>query len=125
MVIFMTKMTYVDALTMVLAMEDVKANDALTDKLKALQNSLAKKGSSKDKKPTAKQKENEGIKARILALMEAEPTRLFTVTELCKAFEEADISNQKMSALLRQLIAEGKVDRVEEKRKAFFSLARD
>ena len=45
MVIFMTttKMTYATALDMVLAIEEVKANDELVEKLTALKTSVSKK----------------------------------------------------------------------------------
>lgn len=82
---------------------------------------LAKKNSA-DKKPTAQQTANEGIKAAIVEAME--PNRLYTVTELQKSVEAcADLSNQRVSALLRQLKDEGAVIRTEDKRKAYFSKA--
>lgn len=82
---------------------------------------LAKKNSA-DKKPTAQQTANEGIKAAIMEAME--PNRLYTVTELQKSVEAcADLSNQRVSALLRQLKDEGAVIRTEDKRKAYFSKA--
>jgi predicted transcriptional regulator len=37
--------------------------------------------------------------------------------------EGENITNQKVSALLRQLVLEGVVTRTEDKRKAYFSLA--
>jgi predicted transcriptional regulator len=77
---------------------------------------LARKNST-EKKPTAKQTENEGIKQNILEVME--DSRLYTVTELQKACGIE--TNQRASALLRQLIADGKVARTEDKRKAYFS----
>ena len=125
MVIFMTttKMTYATALDMVLAIEEVKANDELVEKLTALKTSVSKKSTSKSGKPTAKQKANEEIKAKILALMaSAEPNRLFTISEICKMYTDEELSNQKVSSLMRQLVAEGKADRVEDKRKAYFSV---
>jgi hypothetical protein len=36
----------------------------------------------------------------------------------------AELSNQRVSALIRQLKEEGKVERFEEKRKAVFRIAR-
>ena len=124
MVIFMTttKMTYATALDMVLAIEEVKANDELVEKLTALKTSVSKKSTSKSGKPTAKQKANEEIKEKILALMATEPNRLFTISEICKMYTDEELSNQKVSALMRQLVVEGSVDRVEDKRKAYFSV---
>lgn len=82
---------------------------------------LAKK-SGGAKKPTAQQTANEGIKAAIAEGME--PDRLYTVTEIIKEVDAcADMTNQRVSALLRQMKDEGIVIRTEDKRKAFFSLA--
>lgn len=125
MVIFMTntKMTYATALEMVLAIDEVKANDELAEKLTALKESVSKKSTSKSNKPNAKQKANEEIKEKIMEILFAEPTRLFTISEICKAYTDEELSNQKVSSLVRQLVAEDKVKRTEDKRKAYFSIA--
>ena len=82
---------------------------------------LAKKNAS-DKKPTAQQVANEGIKAAIVAGMT--PNCLYTVTEIQKEIPEcAGMSNQKVSALVRQLKDAGLVVKTEDKRKSYFSLA--
>ena len=82
---------------------------------------LAKKNSA-EKKPTAQQTANEAIKAAILEGM-AEGAK-YTITDLIKNVPEcADLTNQRVSALVRQLVDEGKVVRSEDKRKAYFSLA--
>ena len=82
---------------------------------------LAKKNSA-EKKPTAVQVANNGIKTDILEGM-VEGT-LYTITDLIKTIPAlADLTNQRVSALVRQLIADGKVERIEEKRKAYFRLA--
>ena len=125
MVIFManTKMTYATALDMVLAIDEVKANDELTEKLTALKESVSKKSTSKSNKPNAKQRANEEIKEKIMEILFAEPTRLFTISEICKLYTDEELSNQKVSSLIRQLVAEDKVKRTEDKRKAYFSIA--
>jgi predicted transcriptional regulator len=52
-----------------------------------------------------------------------ERNRIYTVTEVIKSVPEcADLTNQRVSALLRQLVDAGKVKRTEDKRKAYFSL---
>ena len=125
MVIFManTKMTYATALEMVLAIDEVKANDELAEKLTALKESVSKKSTSKSNKPNAKQKANEEIKDKLMEILFAEPTRLFTISEICKLYTDEELSNQKVSSLIRQLVAENKVKRTEDKRKAYFSIA--
>ena len=82
---------------------------------------LAKKNSA-EKKPTAQQTANDGIKTAILKGME--DGKLYTISDLLKAIPEcADLTNQRVSALVRQLKDEGKVVRTEDKRKAYFSKA--
>ena len=82
---------------------------------------LAKKNAS-DKKPTASQVANESIKQAILSGMA--PDRFYTITELQKEIPEcAEMSNQKVSALVRQLKDSGAIIKTEEKRKSYFSLA--
>ena len=82
---------------------------------------LARKNSS-EKKPTAQQVANDGIKAAIVAGMI--PNRLYTITEIQKEIPEcAELSNQRVSALIRQMKDDGIVIRTEDKRKAYFSLA--
>ena len=80
---------------------------------------LAKKNSA-EKKPTAQQVANGNIAEAIVAHLSAEPNRLFTITEIIKEVPAcAELTNQRVSAIVRGLIGTS-VERVEEKRKAFF-----
>ena len=80
---------------------------------------LAKKNSA-EKKPTAQQVANAGVAEAIVATMSAEPNRLFSITELIKECPAcADLTNQRVSAIVRGLI-DTSVERIEEKRKAYF-----
>jgi hypothetical protein len=102
-------------------MAEVKANPDMVAFIEHELELLAKKNSA-DKKPTAQQTANEAIKSAIVEAME--PNHLYTVTELQKSVEAcAELSNQRVSALLRQLKDEGAVVRTEDKRKAYFSKA--
>ena len=85
---------------------------------------LLTKKNSTEKKPTAKQTANEGIKDEVLKFMGEDPTRLFTVTELTKEVPNLpeDMSVNRMTALLRQLKNAGLVERTEDKRKALFRI---
>ena len=75
------------------------------------------------KKPTAKQTANEGIKGAILDAMEnGERYRIADLLKVVVDLPE-DMTPQRMSALIRQLILEGAVTRTEEKRVAYFSKA--
>ena len=103
--------------------EMIKANHNLSaDEIAFIDHELellAKKNSA-EKKPTAVQVANEGIKADILDGMEI--GKKYTITDLMKEIPAcAELSNQRVSALVRQLVTDGSVERTEEKRKAYFS----
>ena len=116
----MKKLTNVLALEMVLAMEEVKSNQELVEKLTKMKEQFEKKNNSStgSKKLTKTQIENEEIKAQILEVMTSEPK---AIKELQAENENlAEYTNQKLSALLKQLVGENKVERVEEKRTVKF-----
>lgn len=74
-----------------------------------------------NRKPTSTQKANEGIKAIILDNLTAEGQ---TVTELMQTVDDlAGYSNQKLSAILRQMVIDGSVVKTVDKKKSYFSLA--
>ena len=80
-----------------------------------------KSNSSGDKKPTARQSENAGLKTAILNyLSQSDPA---TITELMKNVPELaaieNLTNQRVSAIVRQMVGIS-VERVEDKRKAYF-----
>lgn len=82
---------------------------------------LLNKKATGERKPTATQVANEGLKAEILSFMAEQPNRLFTITELVKEVPAcAGLTGQKVSSLVSQLMKENKVERIEEKRKALF-----
>ena len=115
------KITKRDRFNALLSIPAVQADPGLVDFINHELELLAKKNSA-DKKPTAQQTANEAIKSAIVEGMEA--NRLYTVTEIQKSVDKcADLSNQRVSALLRQLKDDGVIVRIEDKRKAYFSLA--
>ena len=116
----MKKLTNVLALEMVLAMEEVKSNQELVEKLTKMKEQFEKKNNSStgSKKLTKTQIENEEIKAQILEVMTSEPKAIKELQAENKSL--AEYTNQKLSALLKQLVGENKVERVEEKRTAKF-----
>jgi hypothetical protein len=119
------KLTKRDYFNQLKAVEGVKANPELVKFIDHELELLAKKNASGEGKMTAAQLANEGIKAEILECMEKEPNRMFTISEMQKEFPCcAELSNQRISALIRQLKEDGKVERIEDKRKAFFRIAR-
>ena len=114
----MTKITYVSALDVVLNGEPM--TDEVREKLEALKASIAKKNTA-ERKPTATQKANEDFKVAILEGLES--GKAYTITDIIKSVEAvSDLSNQRVSAIVRQLVESGSLVREEVKRKAYFSL---
>jgi hypothetical protein len=74
-----------------------------------------------ERKPTKTQLENVGVKETILSVLTSEP---MSIGDIQKAgCNLGELSNQKISALLAQLIKAHKVVRTEIKGKAHFALA--
>ena len=112
------KITKREKFEMLKALSEVKANPMLTEFIDHELELLAKKNTS-EKKPTAQQVANEGLKEIILNVL-TENGGLMTITDIQKSAEElADLSNQRISALVRQMVGIS-VERVEDKRKAYF-----
>lgn len=118
----MKKLTYTEALEMVLAIDEVKENETLAEKLETLLNQMAKKGSSVSEKEKAKNEENEAIKEEILEVLNR-----ITVRQAIKELQAesellAGYTNQKLSALIRQMVKDEILERVELKRVAKFGI---
>lgn len=114
----MTKLTNVKAIEFVI--ENCELPTEVAEKLEKMKASFEKK-SSGERKPTKTQTENEGLKTAILDFME--DNTLYSIGQLTKEVPElvsVGASSQKTSALVKQLKDAGLVNRVEEKRKAFF-----
>lgn len=85
---------------------------------------------SASRKPSKAQVTNAGLTSVLLEVLEGsfDPLTILEIQdkdERLKALEDGTpISNQRMSALLRPLVANGTVLRTEEKRKAKFALNR-
>ena len=69
---------------------------------------------------TKTQKENEILKEKIVETLK-ELNKFSTITEIQNSNTElADLSNQKISALLKQLVDTNVIEKVIEKKKAYF-----
>lgn len=82
------------------------------------------KKNSAERKPTAKQIENEGFKADILAYMEANV--LYAAGDILKGVPSivaSGMSVNRVSALMTQLADSGAVNKTVDKRKNYYSLA--
>ena len=101
--------------------KQILANYTLTDEEKAFiehELELLAKKNSAEKKPTAQQVANAGVADAIYEGM-VEGT-LYTITDLIKTVPEcADLTNQRVSAIVRGMIGT-KGERIEDKRKAYF-----
>lgn len=118
------KITKRDRFTTLLTFAEVKANPDMVAFIEHEIELLTKKNSADgEKKLTATQIANEGIKSTILDVLTANPNRLFTITEMMKESEElGELTNQKISALLKQM-TEGEgatVEKIVDKRKTYF-----
>ena len=85
---------------------------------------LLSKKNSAEKKPTAQQTANEAVKTAILDGLE--DGKLYTITDIIKTVPEcADMTNQKVSALVRQLVDADLMVKTVDKRKSYFSIAEE
>ena len=111
------KITKAQKFEMLLNIAEVKNNEMLSEFINHELELLAKKNSA-EKKPTAQQTANKAIVDAIVNGMES--GRLYTITDLIKEIPEcADLTNQRVSALVRGVL-DTKIERVEDKRKAYF-----
>ena len=100
----------------------VKADPMLSEFIAHEMELLAKKNTA-DKKPTAQQEANAVIKQNVLTALADGEKR--TVSDLLKMVPDLPdtMTNQRMSAIVRQMVDADQVKRTEDKRKAYFSLA--
>ena len=114
------KITKREVIGMMMNEEVVKANPTYVAYLENELALLDKK--AQNKKATKTQEQNVGIKATILEVLAT--IGRGTVTEIQNGNAELSaLSNQKVSALVRQLVESGKVVKTVEKKKSIFSLA--
>ena len=115
------KMTKREKFEMLANIPAVAENDMLMEFISHELDLLAKKNTSStgEKKLTATQMANEGLKAEILDMMDM--NTLYSIDQMIKTFPCcAELSTSKVSAMLTQLIKAEKVERVADKRKAYF-----
>ena len=115
------KITKREVIGMMMKEEVVKANPTYVAYLENELALLDKK--AQNKKATKTQEQNVGIKATILKVLTTIGSG--TVTDIQNGNEElSTLSNQKVSALVRQLVESGEVVRTTDKKKSIFSLAK-
>lgn len=118
-----TKKDYFNALrNLVVGTEKVENKTALIDFIDNELALLAKKANSAKSKPSKSQVENESIKEAIIAALN-KAEKALTITEFQTAYPEfAEYSNQKLSALFKQLVDAGEVEKTVVKKKSYFSV---
>lgn len=114
------KITKREVIGMMMKEEVVKANPTYVAYLENELALLDKK--AQNKKATKTQEQNVGIKTTILEVLATIGSG--TVTDIQNSNEELSaLSNQKVSALVRQLVESGEVVKTTDKKKSIFSLA--
>lgn len=114
------KITKREVIGMMMKEEVVKANPTYVAYLENELALLDKK--AQNKKATKTQEQNIGIKTTILEVLATIGSG--TVTDIQNGNEELSaLSNQKVSALVRQLVESGEVVKTIDKKKSIFSLA--
>ena len=122
------KMTKKERFMQILNNYDLKADDIdfINHEIELLEK---RNSSGGDKKPTAKQLENADLKTVILDFLADNPDSKFTITDMWKDIpvlaNNTEMSNQRISAIVRQLVLDKLVIRDEIKRKAYFSIAKN
>ena len=120
----MKKMTKREMFTEVMAVVETTelSNKAEMLEFLAHEIELLEKKSSKSGQ-TKTQKENEILKAEIIeTLANFEMPITISEFQVATKFAPPEYSNQKISALMNQLVKEGKVVKTIEKRKSYFSV---
>ena len=115
------KLTKREVINMIMGEEVIAGNEVYMAYLQNELHLLDKKASNK--KATKNQEQNMAIKDVIMAVLSTKGVGM-TVTEIQKANSElSELSNQKVSALLRQLVEVNKVERYTDKKSAKYQIA--
>lgn len=113
----MTKLTKRDHFNALLAIKEVASNETLVAFIENELELLNRKKANGNK-PTKEQEANNALKE---AIVEALTGKLMTISELQKLEQFSGYSNQKLNALIKILRDEHRVERIEDKRKAYFT----
>lgn len=116
------KITKRDNFNKLLTIREVAEDTQLVEFINHELELLDRKSASHSTAKTANQKANEEIKTKIIDVLVQ--LGKSTISELQAGSEEmAEYSNQKLSALLKQLVDSKQVVRTMEKKKAYFEVA--
>ena len=113
----MQKMTQKDFFNEIIALAEQNGREDIVEFAEGRIAALEKK--SANRKPTKTQVENDALKEKVAAVLTQDGQ---TVTEIIAALG-GGVSCQKVSALLRQMIADGVAVKTSDKKKSLFALA--
>lgn len=113
------KMTTVKALEVALSYVPADLSDVV-EKLEKMKEQAIKKNTA-PRKPSAKQVENDTVRAEILDFLRADVDKGFRISEICAGVPSLnDATSQRVSGLLRTLYLNGMVDKYVDKRITYF-----
>lgn len=115
-----------NAMALTTAIEILSTDSQHAEVVEKLQKMLVQtqKKNSSERKLTATQTENIALKEAIICSLEL--GKKYTITDIMKTCKEVEgLSNQRVSAIVRQLKDSGELVREEIKRKAYFSLSEE
>lgn len=108
------KLTKKEKFEMLLAIEEVQKSEVLVEFINHEMTLLAKKSASGKKSKT--QVENEGLQEIVYNYIVGAEGQLVVIKDMIKNIEElADFSNQKVSALLKKLVDNGRLEKEKTK----------
>jgi len=114
------KLTKREVFSKMLEVSEIASKDLFVEFINHELELLDRKSSKSTQTKT--QVENEGIKNAIVESLER-VAKAVTITELQELDSEmANYSNQKLSALLKQLVKENRVVKTVDKKKSYFSI---
>lgn len=114
------KITKRDRFNALLNMAEVQNDPGMVEFIEHELELLNRKNSA-ERKPTAQQIANMALADAICAQLS--PAERYTVSEAMKIVPEcAELSNQKVSRIMGDLVKAGRMERIEDKRKTYFQL---
>ena len=119
------RVTKRDHFNTLLAIPAVANDPALVEFIEHELDLLDRKNTTKDgeKKLTARQTENKALESTVAESME--PNHFYTISVLLKSVDglPADMTNQRLSRIVNNMVDNGVLKKTIDKRKSYFSLA--
>lgn len=114
------KMTKKEMFAMIMALDEVQANEEMVNFIQHEIDLLDKKSASKSKKSVEKSTEDERLKDIIFSVLTSDG---MTSTEVWRSSTEfADLSGQKITYLLNAMVKDNKIGKKKDKKSTLFCL---